>query len=589
MNKLGRNTLALGVSTLLITSAVSFSANAAENYESYGQAQYVLGAGALDGNVIDPLVDNVVESPTTDACEPTEEDCPESDSTESPLGDALAPLTTGLGDALGGINGTGVVGNYASAKNGTSYAASGAVSNEGVIDLGSDTDPSSPTAVFGLSSGALEPVANAVADLRLEIGAASAAAKLVPGDDDSFPAPAWSAGNTVTPTSDGSGLDYNIAGADVVLEVPALQALNPAIGGVIDDALASEVNLNAETVCELLEGVGEALTVDVPVLGELDLCTNLATITGALGPDFLNAEITGLDSITGGLENITNDGITFDFTEGEIRIDLAVAAESVLGTDINELAPNTEILGEVLSSLTLNLDTLVASLYDDLVADIIENVGLTVTLAGTELPAIDLSTLGEAGLSDLLSAVFGGLSDGLETVGDPLSEALSTITGQLAPLVELTVNVPDYYAEIQQADGNVGTTAADTVYSNTALRLTVLGVGGDATLVDLLLGNALVGPNAVVEAADDLDVDGTDVDLDGTDNDAQADADAVADADSDAQADAAADADAQADADVTTTLPATGAPNLLPFWLLGLGLVLFGAAVLINERRRLKI
>ena len=71
--------------------------------------------------------------------------------------------------------------------------------------------------------------------------------------------------------------------------------------------------------------------------------------------------------------------------------------------------------------------------------------------------------------------------------------------------------------------------------------------------------------------------------------DAQADADAIADAASDAQADAVADADAQADADVTTTLPSTGAPNLLPFWLLGLGLVLFGAAVLINERRRMSL
>lgn len=581
MNKLGRNTLALGVSTLLITSAVSFSANAAENYESYAQAQYVLGGGALDGPLDENLIDGLIESPTTDACEPTEEDCPEEASTESPLGDALAPLTTGLGDALGGIEGTGVVGDFASAGNGTSYAASGALSSEGAIDLGSENDPARPTAVFGLSSGALEPVAEAVADVRLEIGAASAAAKLVPGDDDSFPAPAWSEGNTVTPDSEGSGLDYNIAGAELVLEVPALGAINPAIGDVIDTALADDVNVNATTVCSLLEGVGEALTVDLGLLGEVDLCDNLALVTDTLGPDFLNANITGLGSITGGLENFTQDGVTFDFESGEIRVDVATVAERVLGTDINELDPNTEILGEVLSSLTLNLDDLVDGLYDDLVSDIIENVSLTVSIAGTDLPSVDLSELGEAGLSEVLSTVFSGLSDGLATVGDPLSEALSTLTEQLAPLVQLTVNVPQLYADIQEAKGQVGTTAADTVYSNSALRLQVLTPGNVA---DLLLGNALVGPNAVLDVpADDDGVVAAD------DQDADTQADAVADAQSDAQADALADADAAADADVTTTLPSTGAPNLLPFWLLGLGLVLFGAAVLINERRRLKI
>ena len=50
-----------------------------------------------------------------------------------------------------------------------------------------------------------------------------------------------------------------------------------------------------------------------------------------------------------------------------------------------------------------------------------------------------------------------------------------------------------------------------------------------------------------------------------------------------------AEVDSQADADVTTTLPATGSPNLLPFWMLGLGLLLFGATVLLNEKRRLQV
>ena len=62
---------------------------------------------------------------------------------------------------------------------------------------------------------------------------------------------------------------------------------------------------------------------------------------------------------------------------------------------------------------------------------------------------------------------------------------------------------------------------------------------------------------------------------------------ADANADNGDDSDTVADADAQADADVTTALPSTGAPNLLPFWLLGIALLLFGGAVLLNEKRRL--
>ena len=38
---------------------------------------------------------------------------------------------------------------------------------------------------------------------------------------------------------------------------------------------------------------------------------------------------------------------------------------------------------------------------------------------------------------------------------------------------------------------------------------------------------------------------------------------------------------------VVDTLPSAVAPNLTPFWLLGLALVLFGSAVLVNEKRRM--
>ena len=112
------------------------------------------------------------------------------------------------------------------------------------------------------------------------------------------------------------------------------------------------------------------------------------------------------------------------------------------------------------------------------------------------------------------------------------------------------------------------------MYSETALRVRILG--GQAA--DLLLGNALVGPNSEGATTNDQ-----------ADTNADTNADTVADANADANADAVADAnaDSAADADVTSALPNTGAPNVLPLLLLALGLVGFGTAVLANEKRRL--
>lgn len=114
----------------------------------------------------------------------------------------------------------------------------------------------------------------------------------------------------------------------------------------------------------------------------------------------------------------------------------------------------------------------------------------------------------------------------------------------------------------------------------TALHLAVL----TSNVIDI--GEVKCGPNAGPAKADDTNAQ-ADTQAD-TNADTQADtnADNQADVDTQADADAAADSDAQADADVTTTLPGTGAPNLTPFWLLGMGLLLFGATVLINEKRR---
>ena len=196
-----------------------------------------------------------------------------------------------------------------------------------------------------------------------------------------------------------------------------------------------------------------------------------------------------------------------------------------------------------------------------------------------------------AGLKETFLGSLGGVLSPLNAVLDAVNEQ---ILGPVFEALEPTIltAVSDALAPIVSGTVNKQVSASAGELEVTALSLNVLGTN------TLDLARVHVGPNTTAAAADDaddpadvdvdvdtdVDVD-VDADVDGNDNDAAADN--IADADADANADTVADADAAADADVTQSLPDAGAPNLLPFVLLGLGLVLFGGAVLINEKRRL--
>lgn len=185
------------------------------------------------------------------------------------------------------------------------------------------------------------------------------------------------------------------------------------------------------------------------------------------------------------------------------------------------------------------------------------------------------------GLQDTLSQSFDGALDGLaDALLVPLKEQLlKPLLDAVGPaLLEPLGNLLDDTLGVVGGTVNKQTKSADgKAISVQTLQLHLLG---DAN--ELNIGDVSCGPNSVFnDTVDDVAVD------DAADDVAADDSDAVADADADADADAAADADSAADADVTTSLPNTGASaNLLPFWLLGLALVAFGGAVLVNERRR---
>lgn len=579
MKKIARNSLALGTATLIVTAGLSFSANGASTFTSYAEAQFIAATGQAGDPAVDPL-GNALEANQQSgtsgavACEPVKAPkCDDEAFTSSPA-QALNALLGPIGDVLGAQ--VGPVGNHATARGGASSAASGAVTNNGIVNVGDNANPSTlGNATLDLTGGG-SPLAGlgGLTNLTLDTGAVAAKASL--------------ASPTANPVR-----DFAVAGGKVTIALPALASFNTAVGGAVSADLSDPIELNATNVCALVSGLGQTLTGSLAPGVNLDLCAELSNPLLNLDT-LLSGEIRGLEPLVSGLQNVTKNGVTFNFQAGTITIDLEAAFFAATGKHINDLGPNTEILAEILPALALNLNDVVADFKAN-VLDQLDNLELEVSLVGglIPIPSLDLGTITDPLGTTLLDPLFDALDDALATAGAPLANGLQTLVTSLNPLLKLIVNVPDTYRDVakKQRGGAVNAAAAGDVYSQTALRVQV-GPGG--TAADLLLGNALVGPNAAVanppsQAAAAAGDDGSDAPADNGDGSNADASDAAADADSgtNANADTVADADAQADADVTTTLPSTGAPNLLPFWLLGIALLLFGGAVLVNERRRL--
>lgn len=577
-NKAARNSIAVGLVTLIVTAGVSFSANGAPTYRSYGEAQFIAATGAAGNPLVDPLGDAVEANEQAGtsgavACQPANQPtCDDDASTASPA-QALNALLGPVGNVVGAQ--VGPVGSQATARNGASAAASGAVTNNGVVNVGDAANPSSlGNATLDLT-GAGSPLEGlgGLTNLKLDTGAVAASATL--------------ASPTASPVR-----DYGVAGGKITIALPALAGFNTAVGGAVSNELTDPIELDASALCTVVDGLGQTLTGSLPLGADLDLCAQLSDPLLNLDT-VLSGKITGLAPLVEGLQKVSKDGVTFDFEAGAIVIDLEAAVLAATGKNINAQDPNTEILAKVLPAVALNLNDVVADFRTEVVEKL-DDLTLEVSLLGglAPIPPLDLGTITEPLGATLLAPLFDALDDALVTAGDPLADGLQTLVTSLNPLLKVFVNVPDTYRDVVKAQrGEIAAAATGDVYSQTALRVQV---GPDGQLADLLLANALVGPNTVVaappgDAAAAAAGDDSDAPADNGDSDANADSAAAGDggANADANSDTVADADAQADADVTTTLPSAGAPNLLPFWLLGIALLLFGGAVLVNERRRL--
>ena len=245
-------------------------------------------------------------------------------------------------------------------------------------------------------------------------------------------------------------------------------------------------------------------------------------------------------------------------------------------------------------------------------SEIVDGLALLVDLGPGGVITVPI-TAGTAPNSNLLIGapedLVNGIVDGLE---ETLKASLNQAFGVLAPVIDdlQTQLLAPVFAQLEKQLLPAVASALEPIVSGTvnrqipvsptatgeldvtALHLQVLSA--DNTLD---LARVHVGPNAG-PAADDNDAQSDDTQSDDTQSDdtqsddtqsddTQSDDTQSDDAQSDASdADSAADADSDADADVTRTLPDTGAPNLLPLWIMGAAFVLFGGAILLNEKRR---
>ncbi|WP_188111765.1 choice-of-anchor G family protein [Aeromicrobium fastidiosum] len=581
---------------MIVTAGISFSANGAATTTSYSTGRFL--SGSIGGTNLDALA----QARGVTATNPGNAG-PNKNNLDLTLLSAIPINVPGginldVAKLLGPSGAAGLVSQYASAESTKkAIGASGAISDSGAVLTTSGGVPTD--AKISLKGGPLAGISDNLASVDLGLGALSSNTTVDGG----------------TPSR-----SYNIAGLNLQLGVPLLGdlvsdlngALSPLAAGSSDIADINNIQLSASRICPLVSdtlnvtvntlnaqlttlGLGGLVTALEPILTTLQLGpTDLVNLcdTGLLGQltgltaaldDLIKIQVTGLGDLFTGISNFSDGGVDVDLNTGTITLDLAKILKAA-GADLNNLPPNTDIVKYLTSDL---ISGKITSVLNSAIANITTNIGkvkVDVTLAGTAIPTLSLTEV-TTPLNTLLTQVTAAIA----AIGKPIDDLLGQLAPSLKQIVSLTGNnqstskTPTLGTGTVKA-GSFGAAAVGDYYRTSALKIDVLT---NVLNLDIAASEAatLAGPNTPDDAGPGQAAAVANDDAP-SDNANAGDSDANADADN-GDSDAVADADAQADADVTTTLPSTGAPNLLPFWLLGIALLLFGGAVLLNEKRRL--
>jgi hypothetical protein len=225
---------------------------------------------------------------------------------------------------LGGVVQLGAVGQYAQAQaNGTSFAASGAITDDGAIGIGEDKSVPGTNATVDLDALLGGRFAATLLDLDLAIGALGAQAEA---------------------EGEVAAGDYTLADLKLELSSPAISALTDKVNAALD-----EVQLGIG----VLDGSDGTLAVDLNrilqgVNPALNLLGGNANVTATVNAGDLHSLVQDLLNTQYG-----EDGIRFNLDTGKVSIDLNALA----GGGLNNAPVGTEVLSSafidpVLDSIT---------------------------------------------------------------------------------------------------------------------------------------------------------------------------------------------------------------------------------------------
>ena len=390
--------------------AAAPAANAANPNAAWAQAKF------LSGDVLGINLDDIAQLQAAEAANNGNQDKQwQDDPLEVELLNSIpVSVDGGVQLSLGDVLDSGVVGQYAEAnKNGTSMAATGAVGDDGGVGVGNTAVGAAGDLDLDLDALLNSSFASVLTDLKLNLDGISsqAAAEL----------------------TSASGA-YTIADATLTFTSPAVADLSSkvaaALAGVDSDliAIGSDDGELGNAVDKILD----------PVLGSIG---SSAVVTVDIDTDLQSVVNKLLTSRYG------NGAVSFDLQTGAVRVDL----ETLLGGDINSLAPNTEILSDkVINQVLKGITDTVATLADnivDKVRDSLHDSTVTVHAAldllspqdggsSTVCHVVDLPIVGDI-LGDVLGGDLGGVGDLLDLPG---VNQLSDLTGILSAtqLTELT-------------------------------------------------------------------------------------------------------------------------------------------------------
>jgi hypothetical protein len=475
--------LALGGAFALVA---PLAASADEHLESYAKGQFL--SGTVAGFDLDQIVSLGAAEASNNGTQPTQI---QKDPLDADVLDGTV-VVSAVDSPQIGLNGVqiGAAAQFARANNdGTSLGASGAITDDGAIGIGEHQSTPPANATVDLQALLGNEFASTLADLKLELGALAARAEA---------------------DLDVASGDYQIADAVLTFSSPAIANLTPKVDSALDEVVDA---VNA------LLGRNGALVGDVNgLLVDLDPVLNLlggnANISVSLNAGNLKEIVHAILE-----EEYGNGAVSFDLETGEVHIDLEV----LLGGDLNNLAPGTELLTDaVVNQILEGITTTVATIADQ----VVDKVEDALHDATVDIHA-DLST--NVAQSPIVREVCELVDRVLTTpvLRDATSLELLTngLLGDLTTLVNtgllgtLTDGVADEVGDfvlvdgvVQRITGFVNQTVQDTVCNTTSTPVAPLTTSVvldiEATVDELIDGVAAraVAQVKVLGVAADLDL-----------------------------------------------------------------------------------